>query len=92
MKFVDVFQFLNYVLEGNVLRLNCFLLQLLGGCASKRTLDREAGVCFSVLSLHSGHVSRFMNHISIQNHKWFLFFIEYSINILIKMESLNDNS
>ena len=43
MKFVDVFQFYNYLLE-EMSRCNCFSLQLLGGGDSKRTLDREAGV------------------------------------------------
>ena len=45
MKFVDVFQFLNYLLE-EMSSYNCFSLQLLGGGDSKRILDREAGVCW----------------------------------------------
>ena len=44
MKFVDVFQFFNYLLE-EMSRCNCFSLQLLGGGDSRQTLDREAGVC-----------------------------------------------
>ena len=47
MKFVDVFQFFNYLLE-EMSRCNCFSLQLLGGGDSRRTLDREAGVCSQV--------------------------------------------
>ena len=43
MKFVDVFQFLYYLLE-EMSRCNCFSLQLLGGGDSRWTLDREAGV------------------------------------------------
>ena len=43
MKFVDVFQFFNYLLE-EMSRCNCFSLQLLGGGDSRQTLDREAGV------------------------------------------------
>ena len=41
---MDVFQFFNYLLE-EMSRCNCFSLQLLGGGDSRRTLDREAGVC-----------------------------------------------
>ena len=50
MKFDDVFQFLNYLLE-EMSRCNWFLLQLLGGGECKRTLDREAGVCLYCLHI-----------------------------------------
>ena len=53
MKFVDVFQFFNYLLE-EMSRCNCFPLQLLGGGDSRRTLDREAGVCSKVKTSAKG--------------------------------------
>ena len=44
MKFVDVFQFLNYLLE-EMSRCNCFSLQLVGGRLVGRTLEPKGEVC-----------------------------------------------
>ena len=44
MKFVDVFQFFNYLLE-EMSRCNCFSLQLVGGRLVGRTLEPKGEVC-----------------------------------------------
>ena len=49
LKFVNVFQFFNNLLE-EMSRCNCFSLQLLGGGDSRRTLDMEAGVWLTAAS------------------------------------------
>ena len=43
MKFVDVFQFFNYLLE-EMSRCNCFSLQLVGGLLVGRTLEPKGEV------------------------------------------------
>ena len=43
MKFVDVFQFFNYLLE-EMSRCNCFSLQLVGGRLVGRTLELKGEV------------------------------------------------
>ena len=50
MKFVDVFQFFNHLLE-EMSRCNCFSLQLVGGRLVGRTLEPKGEVCLSASSV-----------------------------------------